>query len=190
MGAAASAARKHLFRPVKNYNVEERAMKVISKDKPIAAPPHPSMKKIMDEIMSDPSKLKTSRSDPRLLQNLSQVYITSAGVNPEATTEKNRLPFNRTPPEESMFGHEEPKSILPGKASLRQVLEFVANHANDRETYTAEKISKDYKLDIIDTINILQHYKTLQVFSARRDKPQKPPHLLRRLQDGIDNLKH
>ncbi|ODN02548.1 NADH dehydrogenase [ubiquinone] 1 alpha subcomplex assembly factor 4 [Orchesella cincta] len=188
MGAATSAARKHFIRPMKNYNVEERAMKVISKDKPTAAPPHPSMKKIMDDIMSDPSKLKTDRSDPRLLQNLSKVYITSAGDNPEVIA-KSRLPVERTPPVQSVFGHEEPKVIPPGKASLRQILEFVAYHANDRDTYTIEKISKDYKLDILDTINILQHYKTLQVFHAPKEKPKKSSNPLRRLQDGIDNLK-
>lgn len=51
MGIAASIARRKGARPIKNYNVEERAMKVISRDKPTPAPPHPSMKKVMEDIM-------------------------------------------------------------------------------------------------------------------------------------------
>ena len=37
-------------RPLKNYNVEERAMKVISREKPNPAPPYPVMEKIMKDI--------------------------------------------------------------------------------------------------------------------------------------------
>jgi len=50
MGQTAGKHMKGVFRPVKNYNVEERAFKEISKDKPIVAPVHKSMKNIMDEI--------------------------------------------------------------------------------------------------------------------------------------------
>lgn len=59
MGAVASTITKKVIRPLKHYNVEERAMKVISKDKPKAAPPHPSMRKIMDDIMK--GKLTSQR---------------------------------------------------------------------------------------------------------------------------------
>lgn len=41
---------KILFRPVKNFNVEERAFKAISKDKPTPAPTHLRMQSIMEEI--------------------------------------------------------------------------------------------------------------------------------------------
>jgi hypothetical protein len=41
---------KNVYRPIKNYNVEERAFKVISKDKPTPAPTHDKMKSIMEEI--------------------------------------------------------------------------------------------------------------------------------------------
>lgn len=51
MGVAASAARSQLKKPLKYYNVEERAMKVISRDKPKPAPPHPAMKKVMEGIV-------------------------------------------------------------------------------------------------------------------------------------------
>jgi len=39
-----------MLRPLRNYNVEERALKEISNEKPKPAPPYPVMKKIMEDI--------------------------------------------------------------------------------------------------------------------------------------------
>jgi hypothetical protein len=47
---------KFMTRPFKNYNVEDRAYKVISKDKPTPAPHYPSMEKIMADIKSGNEK--------------------------------------------------------------------------------------------------------------------------------------
>jgi hypothetical protein len=49
MGQTAGKLRG-IFRPVKNFNVEERAFKEISKEKPRSAPVPHNMKKFMEEI--------------------------------------------------------------------------------------------------------------------------------------------
>jgi len=49
MGRAGSKLR-FWTRPIKNYNIEERAFKEISKEKAKAAPTYPSMEKIMKDL--------------------------------------------------------------------------------------------------------------------------------------------
>lgn len=132
--------------------------------------------------------MKSSRTDPQLLKNLSSVYITSKGENPSIIP--RALPSEREPPEASAFGYEQPKVIPPGKASLQQILELVANHSKEPETFTAEKIAKDYNLDIVDAMNILQYTRTLLVFKPpAKSKKNDEPNPFLRLRDSIDNLK-
>lgn len=131
--------------------------------------------------------MKSSRTDPQLIKNLADVYITSKGTNP--MVRQKVLPADRETPEELVYGYEEPKVIPPGKASLRQILEFVANHSKEPEVYTAEKIAKEYKLDIVDVMNILQYTRTLLIFNPPPRTEEKERNPLKRLRDGIDNLK-
>lgn len=49
MGKAGSKLR-FWTRPMKYFNIEQRAMKEISKDKMKQAPPYPSMEKIMEQV--------------------------------------------------------------------------------------------------------------------------------------------
>lgn len=142
---------------------------------------------IISDQFTDPSKMKSSRTDPQFIKNLTGIYVTSKGNNP--TVRQKTLPVDREAPEESAFGYEEPKVIPPGKASLRQILEFVANHSKEPDIYTAEKIAKDYKLDIVDVMNILQYTRTLLIFNPPPRAKEDERNPLRRLRDGLDNLK-
>lgn len=49
--------------------------------------------------------------------------------------------------EEFEYGVYEPKEVKPGKITLRQSLEFLNKHSANPETYTADIIAKEYKME-------------------------------------------
>jgi len=51
MGKVLSVASKRMLKPVKNFAVEIRAERVISKDKPTPAPWHPSTKQQIQKLV-------------------------------------------------------------------------------------------------------------------------------------------
>lgn len=55
MGNVTTSLGRKLSRPLKNFAVEARAEKVISKDKPVPAPWHPATQRKIDEIIKGKS---------------------------------------------------------------------------------------------------------------------------------------
>ncbi|CAG7731139.1 unnamed protein product [Allacma fusca] len=95
------------------------------------APPHTSMKMMMDDI--------------------------KIGQNSEIVT-KAKLPQERNQPEGWEFGLNEPAKVPVGKITFRKMLELLANHEVEPETFTAEKLAKDCTIvkmaEIPDTMGL------------------------------------
>ncbi|CAG7728581.1 unnamed protein product [Allacma fusca] len=167
---AKRAVKSTVVRPLRNYDVEERAMKVISREIPKSAPPHPSMKKMMDDIRSDPNLLTKAKEDPVLMDKLQHVFLTSQGENSEIAT-KAKLPQERAHPEGWEFGFNEPTKVPVGKITFRKMLELLANHQVEPETFTAEKLAKDYNLDLENVKNIIRYFKPFILYTPKK-KPE------------------
>lgn len=56
------------------------------------------------------------------------------------------LPVNRQTVEDFEYGVKDPEKIPEGKATLKQVLQFITDHQNNSKLHNSEKISNDYKI--------------------------------------------
>ncbi|XP_025263488.1 protein NDUFAF4 homolog [Camponotus floridanus] len=151
-----------LIRPIRTFNIENRATRIISREKPIPAPQYPSterQKKLSEEV--NPNFIKEHyQKNMQLDQRLKDVFVTS--TDPQEAIEPMReprlLPQNRITPEYSLDFFE-PTMIPAGKCSLKQILEFIMQHKHDPVTYNSENIAVEYKIDKKIVDDILKHFK-------------------------------
>merc|ERR1711915_640291 len=127
------------------------------------APRHTSTAKIIEDTIRDqPDDVKKSlaEEDPRLMNRLKQVYVTSHDPMPqkEIPDNPNRpLPVSRESRIDPEFGFFESQRVAYGKTSLRTAIEVITKHQEDPEIFTAKRLAMEHKLDIGITEKIL-HY--------------------------------
>ncbi|XP_067002784.1 protein NDUFAF4 homolog [Anabrus simplex] len=158
-----------LQRKANRFNVENRAHKVISREKPTPAPLHPSSKRELDKIERDhPNYLQDLQTkDLKLDERLKDVYVKSQDpliANPLQSSEDRPLPLNRQPFQEPEFGFIEPTTIPRGRFTLRQAMKFITDYQGDPKVWSAAAIAKDYHLDKDALGKILHYYKTFEVY--------------------------
>ncbi|XP_032523732.2 protein NDUFAF4 homolog [Danaus plexippus] len=177
MGALVAKA----LRPVKAFNIENRAHKIISKEKPKAAPTYPStfeeLKRVKEADPEIDKKLDTK--DPGLDDRLRNVYVTSHGRPEDDITREKRkqsedrpLPSFRGQVPDFDFGLKEPEKIPYGRTTLRQAIDYISSHQINPTEVTAAKIAFEYNLKEEDVVNILKYFKTFEVYlPATRTTP-------------------
>ncbi|XP_066109125.1 NADH dehydrogenase [ubiquinone] 1 alpha subcomplex assembly factor 4 [Saccopteryx bilineata] len=160
MGAA-------VIRAIRNFNLENRAEREISKMKPSPAPRYPSTKSLLrEQTRSHPHiKGEIDRKDDKLLSLLKDVYVDSkdpvssvkvkdAGIPQEA--KEFRLPK----------GHHfdlNIENIPKGKISIVEALTLLNNHKLYPDTWTAKKIAEEYHLEQKDVNALLKYFVTFEV---------------------------
>lgn len=104
------------------------------------------------------------------------------------------LPLDRHAVDDFEYGFKEPEKVALGRCTLRQAIKFISDHQSDSETWTAVKIANEYKLKetnvgkwknidsqnckifysffILFTGNILNHFKTFQIYIPDKQKPE------------------
>lgn len=169
MGALVTKA----LRPIKAFNIENRAHRVISKEKPIPAPKYPANLKDLEQTLKiDPSiDEKLDKKNVDLDNRLKDVYVTSLGRPEDDITRekqsKNRsrpLPLDRTVPPDYDFGFKELDKVPYGKTTLRDAINYIGAHQMNPTEVTAAKIAVEYKLSEVDVQNILKYFKTFEVY--------------------------
>ena len=73
------------------------------------------------------------------------------------------LPEDRRKTAPAEYGFPDPERIPEGRASLRQVLEFISKHHLEPKQNTAETIATDYKLDATQVQHVLKHFQVLHM---------------------------
>ncbi|XP_023947227.2 protein NDUFAF4 homolog [Bicyclus anynana] len=169
MGGLVSKA----LRPIKSYNIENRAHRVISKEKPTVAPSYPSTieeLKRVQEVEPD-IDVKLNKKDIKLDERLKDVYVTSHGRPEDDVTKekqeqskKRALPQDRKALPDFDFGLKEPEKVPYGRTTLRQAIDYISAHQINPEEVTAAKIAFEYKLKVEDVENILKYFKTYEVY--------------------------
>ncbi|KAL6448895.1 hypothetical protein ACFW04_000562 [Cataglyphis niger] len=168
-----------LTRPIRTFNVENRAARIISREKPIPAPQYPStekQKKLSDKV--NPNFLKEHyQKNVQLDQRLKNVFVTSTDPQKviEPTRESRPLPQNRRAIDEYTFDFFEPTTIPVGKCSLKQVLTFLSQHKYDPATYSSENIAAEYKIDKKVVENILKHFKLYVTMTQNKGEMLEDP---------------
>ncbi|XP_050075640.1 protein NDUFAF4 homolog [Anopheles maculipalpis] len=157
-------------RQVQRFNVENRAQKVISQAKPKPAPKYESNLRDLERVLKEHPEIveEQSRKNVQLDENLRQVYVTSkdVAIDPKAAQTQDPdkpLPINRSTVEEYEFGHLEPRTVTKGRCTLRQAVQFIANHQTDPQQWTAAKIAEYYSMKETLVKNILNHFKSFEV---------------------------
>ncbi|XP_021078076.1 NADH dehydrogenase [ubiquinone] 1 alpha subcomplex assembly factor 4 [Mus pahari] len=153
-------------RAFRNFNVEERAEREISKRKPSVAPKHPSTRGLLQEHLSQYPEIEevVSRKDNKLLSLLRDVYVDSKDPVPA-------LPVKVEPRQEPKefrrpIGDHFDKNIMDipkGKITVIEALTLLNNHKLSPETWTAEKIAQEYHLELKDVNSLLKYFVTFEV---------------------------
>ncbi|XP_054425710.1 NADH dehydrogenase [ubiquinone] 1 alpha subcomplex assembly factor 4 [Pteronotus mesoamericanus] len=160
MGAAVSRA-------IRNFNLENRAEREISKMKPSPAPRHPSTRSHLREQMGSHPDIKKEidRKDDKLLSLLKDVYVDSK--DPMSSVQAKDAGTPREPKEfRSPKGHHfdiNIENIPRGKISIVEALTLLNNHKLYPDTWTAEKIAEEYHLEQKDVNSLLKYFVTFEV---------------------------
>ncbi|NXU58171.1 NDUF4 factor, partial [Turnix velox] len=150
-----------LTRVFRTFNVESRARREISKEKPTPAPRHPTSR--LDRLADQPEIQEISRKDDRLLTFLKDVYVESrdppaqvkvggGGENLPSIQEEKRL---------TKLGNLrdlDVQKVHKGKISIVEALTLLNNHKLHPQTWTAEKIAAEYSLELKDVNSILEFF--------------------------------
>lgn len=156
-----------MVRAIRNFNLENRAEREISKMKPSPAPRHPSTKGLLQEQMSSHPDIKeeVDRKDDKLLSLLKDVYVDSK--DPVSSVQVKDA---GTPQEPKEFrlpkGHHfdlNIENIPKGKISIIEALTLLNNHKLYPDTWTAEKIAEEYHLEQKDVNSLLKYFVTFEV---------------------------
>ncbi|XP_036941399.1 NADH dehydrogenase [ubiquinone] 1 alpha subcomplex assembly factor 4 isoform X3 [Acanthopagrus latus] len=154
-----------LFR---NFNLENRVHREISKEKPRAAPrhEHPGLPSAGSSEEVDPVNQK---SDP-LLANLQSVFVQStdpAAAAEASKTEAVSKEMVRRPLKYSLpvhgYGLVELTDVPKGKLTITEALKALGSHQQQPQTWTPEKIAQDYSLDLKDTKALLEFFIPFQI---------------------------
>ncbi|TMW54315.1 hypothetical protein DOY81_000588 [Sarcophaga bullata] len=160
-------------RKINRFNVENRAHRILEREKPVAAPKYEANLRDMERTMElDPNFLeKISKKDTALDERLKSVYVTSQDrfidyglKRRQSANEKQQLPLDRQTPEDFEFGFMEPKRVTIGRCTLRQALKFITDHQTEPENWTSSRIAEEYKMKSELVENILKHFRSLNVY--------------------------
>ncbi|EDV94749.1 protein NDUFAF4 homolog [Drosophila grimshawi] len=165
-------------RKANRFNVENRAHRVLEREKPTPAPKYESNLRDMERTLElDPTFVdKLNRKDASLDTRLKDVYVTSKDqfiqrvLERQAAADKldskllRKLPLERTTPDDFEYGYLEPIRVAIGRCTLRQALQFINDHQLDPEEWTAKRIAEQYKLKEAHVDNILHYFKTFSVY--------------------------
>ncbi|KAK7086888.1 Uncharacterized protein (UPF0240) [Halocaridina rubra] len=180
MGKVFSTLGRKATKPIRDYNIEERAHRAITKPNRPSAPRHPTTVQLIEEsIKNQPEELRHSlkEKDLQLLKRLEDVYVTSEDVSPQVSiSSKNPhrpLPADRAYIVEPEYGFHEPLKVPYGKITLRDALAAISKHQENPGEWTAKKISYEYKIDLGLTEKMLIHFRTFVLVLPNQSKNHK-----------------
>ncbi|CAK9795551.1 Protein NDUFAF4 homolog [Anthophora quadrimaculata] len=132
-----------LTRPIRTFNVESRAERVITREKPIPAPEYTAEQKQREEVKKlYPNFMEThNKKNPKLDDYLKNVFVVSK--DPQEVPSSIKLLGTK------------------GKCTFNEVVEFLNLYQHNPKEYTVEKISQDYNLDKQTVENIVSHFQIL-----------------------------
>jgi len=155
-----------LSKPLRDWNIENRAIRAISKDKLVAAPKYKSDEISLANVLRDNPNLveELSRKDVMLDSRLKDVFVSSTDSLPEKIVQIRPLPLDRDPVGSFDWGYKEPTDIPEGYATLKQSFEFINGYNYEPDKFTTLYIAAKYKLNHDTVCHIIHYYKTFEVF--------------------------
>ncbi|AWP19603.1 putative NADH dehydrogenase [Scophthalmus maximus] len=160
-------------RMFRNFNLENRVFRELSKEKPQAAPRHEAA--LPPSAGGSEAVEAMNQKNAPLLSLLRSVYVESkdpeaaaaaaaAEVSKEVTgdDEAGRRPLRFSLPGEQ-YGLVELTDVPKGKLTIPEALKALSSHHRQPQTWTAEKIAQEYVLDMKDTKALVEFFIPFQV---------------------------
>ncbi|XP_054030015.1 NADH dehydrogenase [ubiquinone] 1 alpha subcomplex assembly factor 4 [Dryobates pubescens] len=150
-----------LARVFRTFNVESRARREISKEKPTPAPRHPTSPR--NQLAEHPEiEAEVRRKDARLLSLLKDVYVESRDPPARVKDEGGEhVPSKLEEKRLTKLGHLgdlDVKKVSKGRISIVEALTLLNNHKLHPQTWTAEKIAVEYSLELKDVHSLLEFF--------------------------------
>ncbi|CAG9861050.1 unnamed protein product [Phyllotreta striolata] len=163
--------------PFKNFDLENRAHKIISRDKPTPAPRYEKDQNEYERVMKEYPKVyeESLQKNLSLDKRLKQVFVVSEDadtMNIKQSNPNRPLPTDRRQVQSFLYGVKVPDKIPLGKATLGSVLEFLSLHQGNPVKYNAKNISEKYNLAEDTVSNILKYFKVFQVYIPVERNPK------------------
>ncbi|XP_047736816.1 NADH dehydrogenase [ubiquinone] 1 alpha subcomplex assembly factor 4-like [Hyalella azteca] len=153
MGTIVSRLRYRLTRPIREYNLQDRALQAVDRNKDIPSPRHPSTSNLIEtsiQSLDEEMRNQLNNPDPRLASRLQKVYVTSQDVIPvqpvSSQAPERPLPLNRTPGRSPHDSFHNPDVVPYGKVKLKDVMAFLIKHQENPSEHNASSIARNYKL--------------------------------------------
>ncbi|XP_062293561.1 NADH dehydrogenase [ubiquinone] 1 alpha subcomplex assembly factor 4 isoform X2 [Scomber scombrus] len=167
-------------RMFRNVNIENRVHREISKEKPRAAPRHTADIPEGERITAPLTESVHQKNDP-LLALLKSVYVESKDPVAEAeevtaVVELLRRPLKYSLPGD-LYGLSELTDVPKGKLTIAEALKALSSHQRQPQTWTVEKISEEYCLNLKETQALVQFFMPFQV------------HIIPPKTDGVKQIK-
>ncbi|KAM9316624.1 NADH dehydrogenase [ubiquinone] 1 alpha subcomplex assembly factor 4 [Gastrophryne carolinensis] len=152
-----------LVRALRNFNVENKAHRLIGREKLDAAPMHPGTKEALAGLASRHPEIKKeiNKKDDALLSRLKDVYVASTDPSEAKQAVQPSESEEFRAPRQTL--NSDMDSIPKGRISVVEVLTILNNHKQSPKTWTAEKIAKEYTLNIKDTQALLEYFRTFDL---------------------------
>ncbi|XP_028253212.1 NADH dehydrogenase [ubiquinone] 1 alpha subcomplex assembly factor 4 [Parambassis ranga] len=155
-----------VVRMFRNFNLESRVHRELSREKPSAAPRHDAKLPPAAEGAEVTDSL-SQKNDP-LLTLLRSVYVDSKdpAAAPEtpmevtAGKETERRPLKYS---FSGFGLAELTDVPKGKLTIAEALKALGSHQHQPQTWTPEKIAQEYSLDLKDAKALVEFFVPFRV---------------------------
>ncbi|XP_063773086.1 NADH dehydrogenase [ubiquinone] 1 alpha subcomplex assembly factor 4 [Pseudophryne corroboree] len=168
-----------LVRAVRNFNVENRAQRILEREKPSPAPMYPAANKTLQAVISQHPDIqdKIHNKDEKLLSLLKEVYVDSTDPSSEVKDELQaseqgefRLPNQIL---KNMASGIDVDKIQKGNISFIEALTVLHNYKLSPKTWTKERIAKEYSLNMKDTQSMLEYFKPFDItIIPPKDKKQ------------------
>uniref|UniRef100_A0A8P4G9C2 NADH dehydrogenase [ubiquinone] 1 alpha subcomplex assembly factor 4 n=1 Tax=Dicentrarchus labrax TaxID=13489 RepID=A0A8P4G9C2_DICLA len=157
-----------VVRMFRNFNLENRVHREISREKPLPAPRHAAAPRPPPLLCVSAAETVNQKNDP-LLALLRTVYVqsTDPAAAAEVSPQKTRPYLNRRPLKFSLpvapYGMVELTDVPKGKLTIAEALKALGGHQQQPQTWTPEKIAQDYSLDLKDTKDLLEFFIPFEV---------------------------
>ncbi|XP_075780027.1 NADH dehydrogenase [ubiquinone] 1 alpha subcomplex assembly factor 4 [Pelodiscus sinensis] len=159
-------------RAFRNFNLENRASREISKNKPTPAPRHRAAPRALPDYSDLQEEIR--RKDDKLLTLLKEVYVDSRDPPVQVKDEGGSIPNLQQEYRLTTLAHLsklDVQKIPKGKISLVEALTLLNNHKLSPQIWTAEKIAKEYSLDLKEVTALLEFFIPFDVeISPSKDK--------------------
>ncbi|KAK0181821.1 hypothetical protein PV327_000014 [Microctonus hyperodae] len=138
-----------LTKPLKSFNIESRAQKVLNRKKPIPAPSYLSTaEQLRISNEANPKFMEDHyKKDQQLYDRLKNIFVLSHVQQAGVYNEKSKKPLpQRTTESNFDYGFWEPTEVPVGRCYLKTAIGFMTDHSANADLHTAETIASKQKL--------------------------------------------